>query len=387
MPQRVMSKTMRIDLLPRFDAAAGGAGRPVVVTAAEGVSAQAAAAAPEPLELAAYHSLLHSIYDGVVIADEFGRVTEINERAEALFRATRGDLCAASVFDLISGADPALLASLDEQTGSHRHALIQAYCLRRDQTVFPAEIAVSRLALGDLPLLCFLVRDVTVRRQTEEMLWTEHNAIQNSGSAIAVVNLEGFLEYANPAMARMWGFEGHDALLGTDFRVLLGDALAADAIMNAVLTAGKTWMGEMDARRQNGERFHVQVSATCNRLSDEFVAGFVVSFLDISDRIRADESMREAERHRVMLESLGAACHHMGQPATVLMANMEMLREELLRAGLDGKLTALATGSLAASRRLAEVLHKLNSVHEYRTTVYTARISDKSLPESRILDI
>ena len=37
--------------------------------------------------------------------------------------------------------------------------------------------------------------------------------------------------------------------------------------------------------------------------------------------------LMEAERQRVMLESLGAACHHLGQPATVITAYLHLMKD------------------------------------------------------------
>jgi len=48
---------------------------------------------------------------------------------------------------------------------------------------------VSKMNLSKRPCLCFFIRDVYARRQTEELLRTVHNAIQNSVEGIAVADL------------------------------------------------------------------------------------------------------------------------------------------------------------------------------------------------------
>jgi len=116
------------------------------------------------------------------------------------------------------------------------------------------------------------------------------------------------------------------------------------------------------------------------------VAGLVLSFVDISDRIRADHATREADRQRVMLESFGAACHHLGQPATVLLANLEMMQEAAL-GGSEGQAMKEMLGlSMEAIRRIGAVLHQLNTVDEYRTTEYAGSIDTVS-GHSRIIQI
>jgi PAS domain-containing protein len=135
-----------------------------------------------------------------------------------------------------------------------------------------------------------------------------------------------------------------------------------------LLNARSTWTGELVARRKNGGEFFVQVSATRNRNADGELVGIVFSFVDSSDRKRAEEAMREAERNRVVLESLGAACHHLGQPATILQANLELLNGML--AGADGSVQDLIKSSMENMERLGEILHKLHAVNQYQTSEY-----------------
>ena len=143
-------------------------------------------------------------------------------------------------------------------------------------------------------------------------------------------------------------------------------------------------MRVVKARRPDGSDFDVQVSAACSRNSDGDLVGLVFSFVDISDRKRAEDAERESEQRRVMLESLGAACHHLGQPATVLLANLGVLRSHF--ADADDSLMELIQGSLDAVDRLGKILHKLNAVNEYKTTQYLDD-GNGTGSQSRILDI
>ena len=137
--------------------------------------------------------------------------------------------------------------------------------------------------------------------------------------------------------------------------------------------------------RKDGNEFFAQVSVACNRDTDGEVVGMVVSLDDISDRKRAEEAVRQSERQRVMLASVGAACHHLGQPATVIMTNLELIRrmtKDIDKPELQNILDL--TGE--AAENLAEVLHKLNAVNEYRTVQYLDA-QDSQSPANIILDI
>jgi PAS domain S-box-containing protein len=384
-----LSQTMRIDLIPDIPSEPEvGKKRVVIATPTQKhrrvLPRGSETSSPADAAQSQYKELLQSLYDAALVCDLNGKIVDFNVRAMEFLLYSREELCNITVFDIISGADESLTKRLMENLENERFTLIQAYCVRKDGTFFPSEIAVNKLQLGKMHL-CFFLRDTTVRRQEQEMLRTEHNAIQNSGNGIAIVNLSGLIEYANPAVAALWGYAHPDELLGQEARNLLADKDAADAMIKGVLEGHQSWTGEMKAKKKAEGEFDVQIAAACNRNSDGEPVGIVFSFLDISDRMRAELALREAERQRVMLESLGAACHHLGQPATVLLANLGILEK---RWGVeDQTLRDLMRGSIEAAELLGEILHKLNTVNEYKTTQYLERPDGSDAPENRILEI
>lgn len=356
--------------------------RPVIITPADKHSLKKIFT--EDSKDARYRELLQSVYDAVLICDLDGGIVDVNERAIVFLLYSRDKLCSLTVFDIIYGADKSLVKTLLENLENERFTLIQAYCVREDGSFFPAEIAVNKLKLEKLHL-CFFLRDITIRRQAEEKLRIEHNAIQNAGNGIAIADLEATLEYVNPAVAQMWGYDKPDQLVGQDARKLLNNSAAANEMMAAVTGAKQIWVDEMKVTRQDGSEFDVQISAACNRNSDGDPTGIVFSFIDISDRKRAEEAVRESERKRVMLESLGAACHHLSQPATVLLANLGMMQKKLDTS--DEMTGQLLQTSIHAADMLGEILHKLNAVEKYKTTQYLKKSGGPDSEESRILDI
>lgn len=379
-----LSRTMRIDLIPDVpsEPVKGKQKRVVVSSAArQKQSAPPAQAGGIPAE-SHYAKLLHSIYDGALISDLRGGILEANARALEFLLYEPEEVSRLTVFDVISGAGKSLIETLCENLEKERFTLIQAYCVRKDGSLFPAEIAVNKLML-DQPRLCFFLRDITLRRQAEEMLRTEHNALQNAENGIAVADMNYQLEYVNPAAARLWGYERQDEPLGLDVRNLFADEQVAAQLIEALTVRHEGWSGETLAKGRDGRVFHVQVSAACNRNSDGEVAGMVLSMVDISDRRRAQELEQEAERDRVMLESLGAACHHLSQPATILTGTLEMMQKRA-KSGHPPAPDQVEV-CVEAVRSLGLILHRLNAVNKYKTTRYIQ--SSEPSGESRILEI
>lgn len=331
-----------------------------------------------------YDQLLQSIYDAALISNMQGYIVDSNVRAVEFLRYSRREFQGVNILQILSGADASLLETLCQNLQNERFALIQAYCIRKDGSFFAAEIAVNMLKVEE-PRLCFMIRDITVRRKAEEMLRTEHNAIQNSSNGIAIANVQAKLEYVNPAALKLWGYENPDDLLGLDLRNLMADPDAAGRMVSAVLQDQQNWTGELVGRRKDGTTFDLQLSAACNRDSDGDVVGMVLSFVDISDRKQAEEALRQSDRQKVMLASVGAACHHLGQPATVILANLELIRRMTADVAKEDLKNVLRLTNEAAES-LAQVLHKLNAINEYKTIQYLDHRDAKS-PDNIILDI
>ena len=378
MPDRKqLSKTMRIDLIPDVPSQpVGGSTKRIVIARPDArVPVSEVSTEVPQSDMSRYERLLQSVYDATLIVNLAGGIQDVNDRAVEFLQYGRDELRGMTVFDVISGADHRLIAVLCQNLEDERHALIQAHCVRQDGSYFPAEIAVNKIDLDGLHL-CFFVRDITLRKQAEEMLLTEHHAIQNSGNGIAVADLDGLLEYVNPALERMWRCADEEALLGQPLSGLFGDPAAVESVIVGVKDNRERWSGEFLARRHDGSTFDVQVSAVCNRNADGEPVGLVLSLVDTSDRKRAEEAERESERRRVMLESLGAACHHLSQPATILLANLEQIQTATKGRIDEPEIQELVQQSLQAMDTLSGVLKKLHCVNDYQTTPYLAEPSE-----------
>jgi PAS domain S-box-containing protein len=120
---------------------------------------------PAPKSL--FSQLMDSIYDGCLITDLEGTILDANPRVLGFLRQSLDDVKGIRMPKLISGSYAQLMPSIRQALESDRFVLFQAYCTRRDQSLFPAEISVNMLD-GEERRLCFFVRDITERKRAEE---------------------------------------------------------------------------------------------------------------------------------------------------------------------------------------------------------------------------
>lgn len=120
-------------------------------------------------------------------------------------------------------------------------------------------------------------------------------------------------------------------------------------------------------------------------ISPESLQRAVVNAIDRVNLRRSIERQREqlldAERQRVMIESLGAACHHLGQPATVIATYLHMMRQR----ESDAERLDMIDNCIEATRALSDILDRLRGVSEYRTEPYLAGGDDTPWSPARTI--
>ena len=109
------------------------------------------------------------------------------------------------------------------------------------------------------------------------------------------------------------------------------------------------------------------------------------------ERIRMIEKRHEvelgAERQRVMIESLGAMCHHVGQPATVISMCLDRLKNN----PAPGEVPLILAECETAFDSMSEILNQLRTTTQYvsepylQTAVGANRTSGK--PAARIIKV
>jgi len=146
-------------------------------------------------------------------------------------------------------------------------------------------------------------RDITERRRAEEALRTKDSAIESSINGIALADPQGNLTYVNSSLLRMWGYDHAEEILGKSVTEFWQTEEKAREVGEALRDRG-SWIGELVATRRDGSTVDIQLSTSM--VTDEVGRPICMmgSFLDISERKRTGEALRESEeRYRLIAEN------------------------------------------------------------------------------------
>ena len=96
------------------------------------------------------------------------------------------------------------------------------------------------------------------------------------------------------------------------------------------------------------------------------------------------DQLLDSERNRVMLESVGAACHHLAQPTTVIVSYLEMMKMQ----GVPDSMAPMIEECLTSAESMREIIGRLQDVAEYSTESYVeAEKKDGGEIRTRIIKI
>src|SRR5512139_3378976 len=124
-----------------------------------------------------------------------------------------------------------------------------------------------------------------------EELEIRDQAIRSSINGIALSDLNGKLTFVNESFLTMWGYRDAGEVLGRPAVSFWESPEQAERVVEMLGEQGG-WIGEMTAKRKNGELFPAQLCATMIQGRNGSPIGMMASFIDTTERRQAEEKTR-----------------------------------------------------------------------------------------------
>jgi len=248
-----------------------------------------------------YRRLHEAITDSVFVLDREWRYVMANDVSAKLVKIPKNKLIGKKITDIFKGIESSsffmtyrkVMESRKPDTAIDRFQHEDGREGWYEVNVYPSPDGI----------FC-IVRNITERKQAEEALRVRDSAIASSINSIAFADLEGNLTYVNPSFLELWGYDDDKEILGKSTLLfwLLEDK--ATEVIETLRDKG-SWIGELVARRKDQSLFDVQLSANMVMDKDDKPICMMASFMDITDRKRAVEDLREShEKLQSLLSSM-----------------------------------------------------------------------------------
>lgn len=103
--------------------------------------------------------------------------------------------------------------------------------------------------------------------------------LDQSQNAIAISDLEGNLQYVNPAFVSLWGYHYPEEILGKNASEFTEDKEKTKLILSEILSKSQ-WTGDLCAKRKDGSTFDIAVTAYCSKDKRGITTHLLANFSD-----------------------------------------------------------------------------------------------------------
>ncbi|WP_454624076.1 PAS domain S-box protein [Bradyrhizobium cenepequi] len=312
-----------------------------------------------------FSAAVESSNDAVITESLDGIVTGWNPAAERLFGYAAAEAAGRHI-SLIVPPDRASETEdvLRRINGGERIENNETVRLRKDGTPVEVSLSISPIksASGVIIGICKTARDMTESRKAQANLRESEQLargiINSALDAFVQIDQKGIIRYWNPQAARIFGWPREEAL-GKNVFELLGrpDGPLKAALGGFLQSRGEQVIQprrEVLARRRDGTEFTAELSITALKTRDGFVFnGFV---RDLTDKIAAEERMRQAEKMEAVGQLTGGIAHDFNNILTVITGTIEILADAVKN---EPQLAAITKMIDEAAARGAELTQHL----------------------------
>jgi len=292
------------------------------------------------------YTTLQSIGDAVVATDEQQRVTLLNSVAESITGWEQQEAIGKPISDIIRIVNENTEQQLPNpavealETGTSIALSNHTLLINKDGDYIPIDDSAApiRNEANEIIGSVLVFKDISDRKQQLQDLRVKNYAIESSINGIIIADLAGTITYVNQSFLDGWRLESDDDVIDKSVVEFWRSEERAQAIFNEVKDTG-FWIGELVAQREDGSEFDVQLSASEVRDANDKPICVLASIIDISERKKAERSLRESEeKYRRLFENSLSAVFRSTLDGNLLDCNsalVEMLgfesKEEIMQ--------------------------------------------------------
>ena len=244
--------------------------------------------------------------------NEEGKFLRWNENFEKVSGYSAAEIAALHPTDLFEGAEKELIRQRIEQVFETGYAFAEADFLSRDGERTPHYLTGVRVELNGQTCLLGVGVDITERKRAEKALTDLSRAVNASGDIVFMTDKDGMITSVNSQFSDLYGYSPDEVVGKTTPRILKSGKQGPEVYQRfwQKIRRGELFRGEMFNKAKDGRL--IPIEETVNPFFDERgeIAGFLAIQRNITDRRRAEESLRLAEaKYRALVENIPAVVY------------------------------------------------------------------------------
>ena len=283
-----------------------------------------------------YRAVVEHSGEGMVVVHD-GKFVFVNKRAAEMVQMTQEDMLREGYLHRVHPEDHAVVDERRRRrlAGEPVPNRYEIRLLLPSGDVRWVEIGVSVVPWDGTQASLTFFSDVTERKHAEKELQrtsSEREAILNTALVGIALSVNQRNQWVNDKFAEMLGYSRSD-LIGQrsqDFYFVTEAEEQLGAQQTSALLKTGSFSTERQLKRRNGESFWVQMAGRCVRDHDPD-SGVIWTFLDISDRIKAEQNTlaaldKEKELSELRSRFVTMTSHEFRTPLATILSSAELLK-------------------------------------------------------------
>jgi PAS domain S-box-containing protein len=257
-------------------------------------------------------AILDSLPGVVYFLDESAQLLRWNKNAEQVSGYASLEMARMKAQDFFVEEDrEAVLESLKEVL-ARGYSSLEARLVYKNGTVAPYFFTGSNVRIGGKWYIIGTGTDISQRVSAEESLRRHSEALKQATDGVVIADLKGTIQFANPAWARMHGFEPRD-FEGEHARVFHTPEQMANEVepFAEVLRAKGSHSGQVGHVRRDGTVFQTWMSASLVRNDRGAPASIVSIARDITEERELEGQLRHAQKMEAIGTLAGGIAHNL----------------------------------------------------------------------------
>ncbi len=253
-----------------------------------------------------YEMLFDMANDIIVVVDEDGYVVDVNDRAVEIYGYSQSELLQLHTDDLRVNPEErkfgSILSVLKEQDGIRYDTIHR----KKNGDEFPVEVSLRHYDSDGKDFILSIIRDISDRKQAENALKDNLNALQSiiqaSPLAVITTDLVGNIGVWSPAAEKIFGWTEQEVKGKSLLDIFQRSSDGFQIFFKNLQKAGKPIQLEREWHKKDGTTIQVSFNASFIRDYHGEVSGFLGIIADVTDlkKIEAENEKMAAERLQLL---------------------------------------------------------------------------------------
>ncbi len=203
-----------------------------------------------------------------------------------------------------------------------------------------------------------MVEDITERIQAERERSRMFTAIEQVQESITITDAQGLIEYVNPSFEQLTGYS-REEVLGKHGSLLSSGkhTMQFKKEMVETFSRGDIWKAHMICKKKDGSFFDTETMISPVKDASGKICNYVSIMRDISDRIRIETQLRQAQKMEAIGTLAGGIAHDFNNILGAIIGYTELAQDGIPQSSpTHGYLSEVLTSSKRARDLVKHIL-------------------------------